>query len=156
MFSKRAQVALFKDFFLVSGVNDTCRFHVILSSLNKVEGYRIWSQTKRVWLHVKFTSAMIMNQLPSNFPTVFKSYTVAFSANVGVLIKIGCSVEITYLRMPLVLDFVKTRLSSLYFRVRIGKKWNGQVKTVQCSWSLIDIEYNTVDWIYRWHFCLSQ
>ena len=79
-------------------------------------------QTKRVWLHVKFTSAMIMNQLPSNFPTVFKSYTVAFNANVGVLIKIGCSVEIMYLRMPLVLDFVKTRLSSLYFRVRIGKK----------------------------------
>ena len=30
-----------KIFFLVSGVNDTCRFHVILSSLNKVEGYRI-------------------------------------------------------------------------------------------------------------------
>ena len=83
--------------------------------------------------------------MPSNFPTVIESYTVAFNANVGVLIKIGCSVEILCLRMPQLLDFVKTRLSSLYFRARIGKKWNGQVKTVQCSWSLIDIEYN--QWI---------
>ena len=58
--------------------------------------------------------------------------------------------------MPQSLDFVKTRLSSFYSRARIGKKWNGQAKTVQFSWSLIDIECNPVDLIYRWHLCLSQ
>ena len=58
--------------------------------------------------------------------------------------------------MPQSLDFVKTKLSSFYSRARIGKKWNGQAKTVQCSWSLIDIECNPVDLIYRWHLCLSQ
>ena len=58
--------------------------------------------------------------------------------------------------MPQSLDFVKTRLSSFYSRARIGKKWNGQVKSIQFSWSLIDKEYNPVDLIYRWHLCLSQ
>ena len=47
---------------------------------------------------------------------------VAFNANVGVLIKIGCSVEILCLQMPQFLDFVITRLGSLYFRAWIGKK----------------------------------
>ena len=54
--------------------------------------------------------------------------------------------------MPQSLDFVKTRLSSFYSKARIGKKWNGKVKSIQFSWSLIDIEYNPVDLIYRWHY----
>ena len=73
--------------------------------------------------------------MPSNFPTVIESYMVAFNANIGVLIKIGCSVETWCLQMPQFLDFVKARLSSFYSRAEIG---NGQVKTVQCSWSLMD------------------
>ena len=82
---------------------------------------------------------------------------MAFNANAGVLIKIGCSMEILCLRMPQFLDFVKTRLSSLYFRARIGKKWNGQVKTVQCSWSLIDIEYNQwIEFTDGIYFCHSN
>ena len=52
--------------------------------------------------------------MPSNFPTVIESYMVAFNANIGVLIKIGCSVETWCLQMPQLLDFVKARLSSFY------------------------------------------
>ena len=45
----------------------------------------------------------------------------------------GCSMEISDLKIPFFLDFVKSRKNCLYLKERKAKKSNEQVKKVQCS-----------------------
>ena len=45
----------------------------------------------------------------------------------------GCSLEISDLKIPLFLDFVKSRKNCLYLKERKAKKSSEQVKKVQCS-----------------------
>ena len=58
---------------------------------------------------------------------------MALTAHLGSMIRSGWSMEILGLKIPLFLDFVKTRKIFIYLREREGEKLNGQVKKVQFS-----------------------
>ena len=99
-------------------------------------------QTKGSWLDVHFTLALIKNKknlkkkLKENshqFYCCFRKLSDGFHFSFRYYDYGGCSMEISDLKIPFFLDFVKSRKNCLYLKEWKAKKSNEQVKKVQCS-----------------------
>ena len=115
-----------------------CRFHLVLKWRMICFSTFSLSKTKDGWLDVHFTLALMkknshkfyccFRKLSDGFHFLFRYYDHDYG---------GCSMEILGLKIPLFLDFVKSRKNCLYLRERKRKKLNGQVKK-----SLMLLKYN--------------
>lgn len=114
------------------------RFHLVLKWRMICFSTLSLRQTKGGWLDVHFTLALMkknshkfyccFRKLSDGFHFLFRYYDHDYG---------GCSMEILGLKIPLFLDFVKSRKNCLYLRERKGKKSNGQVEK-----SLMLLKYN--------------